>query len=258
MTVFANVQSQDLRAKLEASYKAFSEAIKAKDAEKLKASLSSYAYMNVKNQLLSSGAKFPDALFAMGPMILQNISKLQYRKAIQNGPTAYCIYSGKDEFGETGISIFKFLEENGSWKFNMEQKLSSDEIAKAVKANDFSFLEKEDKYKPDGVMPVVPAEIIPGDYKAMLDVMCYGYEVQATVNGNVQSLVKGGSSSGALMGGLKKGTNKIILTVKPIEGKEPSSITVTIRALVKGDEKEVFKLNEESPAATITKEFVVE
>jgi hypothetical protein len=258
ITVLTDIKSQDLKAKLEASYEAFAEAVKAKDVTKLKSSLSTFAYKSIKNQMLSSGAKFPDDFFAMAPRMLEDIGKLQYRRAVANGPTAYCIYSGKDKYGEINIYILKFLEENASWKFNMAEEDGSEAITKSVKENNFAFLETDKKYKPDGILPVIPAEIVPGDYKAMLDIMCYGYEVQATVNGNAQNLVKGGSSSGVIMGGIKKGANKIVLTVKPIKAEKQSTLTVGVRALIKEEEKDVFKLEEKTPEATIIKEFIVE
>jgi hypothetical protein len=250
--------AQDLRAKLEASYKAFTDAIKAKDGEKLKATLSSYAYMNMKNQMSSSGAKFPDDFFEFAPKMLQNPATLKFRKAVKNGPTAFCIYSGKDKYGDTSMFVYKFIEENSVWKFNFQEERSNDVLKTLIKAGNYSFLETNDRFKPDGIVPATPSEIVPGDYKAMLDIMGYGYEVQVTVNGNVQHIMNGGSYSGVIMGGIKKGKNKIVITVKPVKGEEPGTFSVGIRAQIKDQEKDVFNLEEKTPGATITKEFVVQ
>jgi hypothetical protein len=251
------IQAQDLRTKLDGSYKNFMNAVKSKDADKLKSSLSAYAYMSIKNQMSSAGAKFPDDFFAAAPKMLTNLDKLQFCKVVKNGPTAYSIYWGKDKFSDTSLFIFKFLKENEEWKFNMAEEKGSKEISKSIREGDFSFLDTK-KYQPDGIVPVTPVEVTAGDYKGMVDVMCYGYEVQVSINGVFQKLVKGGSYSGMIMGGIKKGKNKIELTIKPIEGEDPSTLRVTVRGLIKEKEKEVFTLEEKTPAATIVKEFEVQ
>src|ERR1700751_1003872 len=128
------LRAQELKIKLVSSYNAFSEAIKTKDADKLKNTLSSFSYMNMKNQLLSAGMKFPDDFFAGGSEMLTDISKLTYIKTLNNGPTASIIYTGKDKYGEQVLYILKFLEENKVWKFNVSDEESSDELTKKLKA----------------------------------------------------------------------------------------------------------------------------
>lgn len=185
MMIYAQLNAQDLRTQLEVSYKAFTEAVKAKDAQKLKSTLSTSAYINIKNQLLSSGAKFPDDFFQGADEMQTNLNKLIYIKAVSNGPSAYCVYWGKDTYEETNLYIFKFLEENKTWKFNMMSEEGSEELTKKLNAKDFSFLSGK-KYQPDGILPPIPKEISSGDYKAVIDISASGYEVEVSINGNLQ------------------------------------------------------------------------
>jgi len=251
-----NAIAQDKRTQLESSYIAFLNSMTTKNGGLLKKTLSSFAYMTIKNQMLSSGSKFPDDLY---PAVteMKDISKLTFRKTIVNGPTANNIYSEKDESGDDGIFIFKFIQEGGEWKFNLSDFIGSDSIRTAMKADDYSFLSNK-KYQPDGILPLIPPEIVPGDYIAMLDILSYEYEVQVIVNGNEQPTLNKGSQSGILIGGLKKGKNKIVIKSRQLKPDEaPSTIEITIRAKINGSLKEVFTLKEGDPISPITKEFKV-
>jgi len=247
--------AQEKRAQLESAYKAFLNSLTTKNGDMLKKTLSASAYMTIKNQLLSSGSKFPEGLYA-AVAEMKDISKLTFRKTIVI-PTAKNIYSEDDQSGDAGICILNFVLEGSEWKFNLPDYLSSDSITTAIKANDFSFL-SDKKYQPSGVLPTVPSEIVPGDYVAMLDIFSYEYEVQVTVNGNEQAKLNKGSRSGILMGGLKKGKNEIVIKSRPLKpGEKPATIEITIRVRADRSMKEVFSLKEADPALVITKEFAV-
>ena len=251
------INAQELRSKLENVYKAFSEAMKNKDGEKLKTTLSSYAYMNIKNEMLSSGEKFPADFFVGAAEMQNDLSKLTFIKVLTNGPTANCIYYGKDKYGETNLYILKFLQENNEWRFNLMEESGSDNLAKNIKANDFSFLTQK-SYQPDGIVPQTPKEIVPGDYKAMLDISASGFVIEVSVNGVFQEKLSEGSYSGLVMGGIKKGTNTIEIKILGKNKESLFPISVKIRALVNEEEKEVFLFKEKIPANIITKEFVVQ
>lgn len=255
--VFQTVHAQELRSKLETSYNSFAQAIKTKDGEKLKASLSSFAFLNIKNQMLSVGAKFPDDFFGEDSQeALSDLTKLTYIKTLSKGSTAYCIYWGKDKYQETTLYIFKYLEENNVWKFNLLQQNGSEEITKNIAAKNYTFL-SEPRYQPDGVMPETPKEIVPGDYKAVLDISASGYELEVFVNGVSQKKIEEGSFSGMIMGGVKKGKNSI--EIKVIGKKKDSMfpVSVTVRALIDDKEGTVFSFKQKDPTGNLTQEFVV-
>ncbi|MFL5730528.1 MAG: hypothetical protein ACJ75J_13660, partial [Cytophagaceae bacterium] len=204
----------------------------------------------------SSGGKFPDDVFKMAPMMTIDLKKLKFLKANENGPTANLVYYGKGTMGDDAFIIIKFLKENNQWKFEGVDEKGNEDLVKKMKAKDMSFLNSKD-FKPNGVMPVTPKEVAAGDYQAMVDIMNYGYKSQIFINGVEQNGSENGSSSSMIMGGLKKGMNTIEITLKPIEGKDASSLHVHVRALINGEEKEVFTLEEAKPGLSIKKEFEV-
>jgi len=71
--------AQEQRAQLESTYKSFLNSMTSKNGDMLKKTLSSSAYMTIKNQLLSSGSKFPEDLYA-AVTEMKDISKLTFRK----------------------------------------------------------------------------------------------------------------------------------------------------------------------------------
>ncbi len=247
--------AQDLKAELEKSYKAFADALLAKDPIKFKSAMSASAYGNLKNRMSATGSKFPDAFFAAGPMMLKDLTKLKYHRALVNGVTANAIYSQKEE-EETTLVILKFVKEATDWKFALFDMKGSDEINKAANAGDFSFLSGKE-YQPSGIRPTIPAEIVAGEVQGILDVFCYEYKVSVTINGNEQSTTDNKSSSGWILGGLKKGKNKITITAKPVEGGKPATITIKIRIKDGDEENTVFSLEQNSPPVVMEKEFEV-
>jgi hypothetical protein len=246
-----------LRAKLETSYNAFINALTAKDGEKLKSSVSSHSYMMMKNQMASSGRKFPDDAFKMAPMVTMDLKKMKFLKAAENGPTANLVYYGNGPVGGEAFIIIQFVKESSQWKFEGVKQKSNSELVKKMKAKDMKFLDEKD-FKPDGIMPVAPKEIIAGDYRAQLNITAYGYKANVLVNGNEQREVENESSSSMLMGGVKKGMNTIEIKLAPVPGKEQGSISVSVNALVSEEEKEVFTLEAEKPGMIIKKEFEVQ
>lgn len=60
------------------------------------------------------------------------------------------------------------------------------------------------------------------------------------------------------MGGLKKGTNSVeIIIISKLKDSNMLPVSVTVRALIKEQEKEVFSYKEKNPQS-VTKEFVVD
>jgi hypothetical protein len=248
--------AQDLKVKLDNSYTAFSDAVKARDIQKVQKALCTYAFAKMKNDCIASGSKFPDVFLDFAPKMLIDLSKLKHVRAESKGPTAVSIYTGNDKFGTPTVYVFKFLEENKEWKFNQVQTKQSEEISKKLKEGKLDFITGE-KYQADGVMPQTPEPLVMSDYVASLDISGNGYEVDVTINGVLQKKAKGGSYSGAIAGGIKKGSNTIVIKTTPIKGAETSTVRVGIRALIKETEKDVFSFSEDSPAPISTKEFVV-
>ena len=206
--------------------------------------------------MLSAQLKFPDAFFSSAPRLIYDLKNHTFVKAMENGPTANSIYIGKDAFGSESLITIKFLKENNNWKFNSVKIKISDDLNKKLKAKDSTFLTGKDFY-PDGVMPVAPKEIVPGEYKALMDVMGSSYNVQIKINGIEQTPLEGRNSDVLIIGGLKKGINKIEIISTLLKGKSQSRLTVNVATVIEAQEFEVFSLDEATPAQSIVKEFTV-
>jgi hypothetical protein len=255
--------AQDLRTKLETAYTLFGSAVKATDQPQLKNALSSYSYMMAKNEAVSEQVKFPDEFYSSAPRLIFDLKKQTFIKAVENGPTANSIYLGKDAFGSESLIVINFLKENDAWKFSSVQSKGSIDILNKLKAKDSTFLNDKDFY-PDGIMPVTPKEIVSVDYKGMLDVMGPGYNVQIKLNDIDQPGTTGngfssdqGSLNVLVLGGVKKGVNKIEITVTPIKGKVQKTLMMNVAVVLGENELEVFSIEDANPAAVITKEFTV-
>jgi len=248
-----NVNAQDLRKIMEAGFNAFTGALNTKDAVKFKNSLSASSYMKMKNMMLSAKQEFPQTIFESADDYKLDFTKLQFIKTIENGPTGNLIYY--DTEGEN-IILLKFIKEGTAWKFSELESYGTAEIAKKMKAKDMSFLESE-KFKPNGVAPAVQKELKSVDYMAMLD-RTGDYKISIWVNGIEQESTNGGSKSGLLMGGVKKGKNTIEIKLSALEGGKGGSLSVSIRAILGDVPKEVFAVKAAAPATVITKEFTVQ
>lgn len=258
--VAANAKAQDLKTKLETAFHAFSNAVSLRDTKKFKSTISAHAYMEMKNQMLAVGAKFPNDFFDSPWLDRTSASKLTFKKAVANGFVAFCIYSCNSKTQRPSILILKFLQEDNVWKFDHMKEINTNKIEVAIKSGNFNFLETEKEFQPDGMLPLVPVEIVQDDYIAQLDIFGFAYEVQVTINGHVQSMKKDNISSLSkpLMGGVKKGKNIIVIMVKPINEKEANTLWIDIRTLIDKEEHIVFSLKQEKVlAGTITQEFIV-
>jgi hypothetical protein len=255
--------AQDLRTQLETSYNLFGSAVNAKDQTKLKNAMSSYSYLIAKNEAISGQVKFPDEFYNSAPRMIFDLKKETFIKAVENGPTANSIYLGKDAFGSQTLIVIHFLKEDDTWKFSSVQSNGAIDILNKLKAKDSTFLNDKDFY-PDGSMPVTPNEITSVDYKGMLDVMGPGYNVQIKLNDIDQPGTLGngfnsdqGYQNVLVLGGVKKGVNKIEITVTPIKGKVQKTLLMNVAVVLGENELEVFSIEDANPATIITKEFTV-
>ncbi len=247
----STLSAQDLRIAMEASYNIFTNSLKAKDATKFKSAVSNASYMKMKNAMTSSKSAFPETFFESTEDYTLNFTTLQFLKAIENGATGNLIYYDNTE---ENVILLKFTKEAGAWKFSELESYGTQEIANRMKKKDLSFLD-EKKFKPNGIIAIVPQEIKSVDYIAMIDI-AGEYKVSISLNGIEQESTNGGSKSGLLIGGVKKGKNTIVIKLTPLEGVKGSGLSISVRSFIQENPKEVFLLKSATPSTTITKEFV--
>ena len=251
--IACGTKGADPKIEMENSYKEFLKAINAKDETALKNTMSAVAYMKMKNAMTSAKMEFPKTLFESASDFELNNAKLDFIKVLEKGCCGEIIYYDPKE--EHAV-ILKFLKENEGWKFSGIEMYGTEELTKKAKAKDFSFLEDE-KFKLDSIAPKIEKEIAPVDYVAMLD-RSGEYKISIWVNDIKQDVTDGGSKSGILIGGVKKGKNTIEIKLESLAVEKGGSISVTVRALIGNTQSEVFTLTEETPPPKIIEEFTVQ
>lgn len=258
-------RQSELETEFTAAYEKFRQAVIAKDHAQMKKALSASAYMIMKNQGIAYKMDFPKDFFEGMPGKLHaglDISKLNILRALEKNNTGILVVlasrgAGFDPFGmgsdaEPTLLILTFIREDGLWKFDAlsMEGIDDAEESKLMKG-DLSKL-NDDKFKPSGVVPAVPAEEAAPDYDydAVLNIV-FGHDVEVTLNGKTFEKANGSSASRT---GVKKGENTIV-----IKSAASSSLKISIRAR-KDDASEpvkVFDLDVESPDPVITKTFLV-
>jgi hypothetical protein len=252
-TFSGNAQStHNLRVDLESSFNAFYSALVAKDPALFRNSLSQSTYMKWKNMMISSKSEFPQTFYQSASHYNFDFKQLQFLKAVESGPTGNAIYY--DTKGKNTI-ILRFVKEDSAWKFGDAEVYGTEEIINQLKAKDMSFLEDK-RYKPNGLEPLIQKEIKDVDYVAMLD-RSGPYKISIWVNGVEQQATSGGSSSGLLLGGVKKGKNTIEIKFAPLEGSNGGSISVSIRAFMDEEPNEVLSVKMTTPL-DIKQDFTVQ
>jgi hypothetical protein len=229
----------DLKTSLEMSYKNFTSAYLTKDAMKLKSSTSKFWWINTKNMVLSSGSEFPKILFEAGETP-PDVGKVKFLKACENGSTAQLVYWSE---AENSVLMLRFNKEENGWKFN-ELVYRSNEATDKIAKGDLSPLETQE-FLPTGIAIPVPEEIVFADFVGMLDVSAIGCKVMLKVNGIEQRIVENKSSSGIIIGGVKKNNNTLeFVTVAAGDGNSSRSVKISVRARINNEAKEVFNFQE--------------
>jgi hypothetical protein len=256
--------TDDLEANLKTAFNKFKQAVVEKNEDQLKASMATSSYMKMKNMSIARKMSFPKDFFeGMGGNLYGNIdlSKFKTLKALKDNGTALLVMLATkdakfDPFGsgdpQAMLFIISFIDEGSIWKFNEAQMEGLEDAEESkLMAGDLAKL-NDDRYKPSGIVPSIPAEeSVPDyDYDAVLNIV-FGEKVEVTLNGKTYPTANG---SRATRIGVKKGVNTIV-----IKCATSSSLKISIVAR-KGDTSEpvkVFDLDISKPDPLITKTFSV-
>lgn len=229
------------RATLENSWRAYVDAAKTGNEAALEKTMSAYRLGTMKNFLTGSGQTLASNVFQRMASTLPNISEAEFVSLKVNGPTAGMVFvtnsKQKDAQSSRGNSLFiKFVKEDSIWK--VDGQIGNFGNSK------FDLAHLPPTYELDGQVLGAPKVETKPDVPAFLDVTANGYKIQVTVNGKEQYTTIDQSSSGILAGGLRKGTNSIVVIIDRTE-KDEGSAAVTIRRLFGLKTVEVFKYEPE-------------
>lgn len=218
------------------------QAVGQKDVVRWGAVTSKYRQMCLRNQVVSLKQPWPQAVFRsfFRP---PNLAQLKFIDASSSGPVGRLVYFGRVDFGfvEGEITpenplMLHFLKEDGNWKFNTLQyvNLAGDDVLKRdIRAGGKAWLNRED-FVLDSQPPVMP-KACPEPYQVgTVSVLANGCRVTVEMNeGLHQETIENTSADHVIIGGLRKGVNKI--TVYPLLSPvgQPGPPVLRIKVLAK-------------------------
>ncbi|MEC8825422.1 MAG: hypothetical protein VXX36_06510 [Verrucomicrobiota bacterium] len=260
-----------LRATLENAYNAWHNAIATRDVAKWEQVTAFSRQMEVRNIIVSQKLPFPKTFFAE-PLEAPTLAGLVGLGVLSTRETATSTYFGKANFGGApdggpidNLIVLHFLKEDGTWKFDRLRvvKTGNDsELLLQIRNADFSFLQGEE-FQPAPQLPPVPQPVNAPDFIAEAWVDSTGYEVNVTVNGIENGNFSNVKTAELIMGGVRRGTNQINITTKPLAGGAAGGsprVEIAIYAAKSPDEEaiRVFHYRPATPDAQITQTFAVE
>lgn len=213
-----------IRATLENTYNAWRSAMSAKDLARWEKSTSLSRQIDIRNRIVSQKLPFPKALFD-DPIGAPSLGGLFALGVLNTGETATSTYFGKANFGEAqgtavadNMIVLHFLKEEGTWRFDTLRvvKMGADsEILLKIRNRDFSFLQSPE-FQPAPQLPPVPQPVETPDFVAEAWIDSSGYELTLTVNGVKAGPFPNMKGAELLIGGLKKGQNRVTITTRAL------------------------------------------
>jgi hypothetical protein len=206
-----------LRVTLESAYEAWRRAMDSGNLALWEESTAFSRQIETRNRIVSQKLPFPQALFD-DPVAAPTLGGLISLGVLSTGETATSTYFGKANFGgEPGTAladnllVLHFLREEGRWKFDNLRivKIGNDgELLLQIRNGDFSFLRGEE-FQPAPFLPQVPQPVETPAYVAEAWIDATGYEVKISVNGHPVGTFRNLKGTELVMGGLKRGENRI-------------------------------------------------
>lgn len=234
-------------------------------ATELEKTMSSFRLGMMKNNLASAKRSLTPEMIRTVAEYAPDISASRFVTLLENGPTAGLVYvKDSDDVDATGkprvtFTFIKFVKEGSGWRVDGAADIGSPKFRDNGEPAEFDPSDLPSTYEIDGKVPGAPAPVAASEFSAFLDVFCPGYKTQVTVNGVEQATTVNQSHSGLLAGGLRKGTNSIVIVVSRIQQDASFEPMVTIRRIREDrSAEEVFKFEpQENVEGTHTAIFTV-
>ncbi|HUF61044.1 MAG TPA: hypothetical protein VMN36_03130 [Verrucomicrobiales bacterium] len=217
------VLSAALEDDLATSYSAWRKAIQDKDFEAWRRATFYARQITTKNLIVSQRQEFPAALFNF-PVQFPPLDSLRLLGARRKGDTATAVYFGRVDFGlgvepvPESLLITRFVFERRAWRFDSSTVMNVDNspaLKRSIESGDLAFLD-DPPFAPSGVTPPVPAQCGLPDYVADVHIVALGYRAQVEINGISSHSVEDNVGTEVVIGGLKKGENRIELKLEKL------------------------------------------
>ena len=213
------------REDLEPGFKAHLAAEAAGDTQAWLAGLADSTVAEMRNEALSSKRPFPTPL--RKPTRKQHPSKAAFENLTfvalrQNGPRAILVYSNpvlraSADGQASEFLLADFVRQDGGWKLLRQTHKQDEKAAARFKAGDLKVW-NQPEFNPPAEIPPVPPPVTAPDYVAYFDYFVLAQKVTLTVNG-IPHLCEGDSGTRLVLGGLRKGENKIRVEYKSTPGR---------------------------------------
>jgi len=243
----------DLRSTLEKSWYAFLDSHKTGKESELKKTMSSYSYGTMKNGLASMKISLTSKeLMEMGDYA-PDIKSAEFVKLLKNGPTAGLVYVKDSEYKDVNgkeqveFIFIKLVKEDSVWKVNGALETNKTKFQENGDKAEFSTSDISHDFQIDGIVLNAPDPISIPYSAAYIDVLSLSHNTHVIVNGISQQETINTSSSGTLIGGLKKGTNSILIIITSTEKESSLDPRVKVRRILdnkKFEEVFIFKPKE--------------
>lgn len=220
----AHAQESDLTLKLERAYTQWKAAVEARDAHAWAAAITMHRQVITRNTVISQGLAFPKSVFdtMLAPA---DTKKLRLLEAQAVGDTAHLLYFGQVNMGGDpdqiphNLLMLKFFRQDGMWKFDSNKLIqlgSQPELReKLLRREPADFLDLPE-FTPPGKAPATPQIAPQPDYITGCTVQSIGYETEIQVNG-YDHFAAASVMKFFILGGLKQGGNKIMISAKPLD-----------------------------------------
>lgn len=261
-----------LQARLENTYKAWRQAMVAKDMRAWQAITATHRQMSVRNRIVSERRAFPAALFQLpaAPPALEGLRAVQ---VMSSGATARSVYFGKVNFGVGGepsdnLLLLSFVNEGGRWKYDTADFVNLGglpDVRKELLAGNDTYVEGTSAFRPEGKVPPTPRPVPQAKYISKVYVFCPGREVQVHVNKVSRHRFVNAKDAEIILGGARDGANEIQYSIKGAEGGKGNEV-LTIRVYLFSQKPGVkpikvyeYQVNEgEKPKGIGSANFVVD
>ncbi|MEX2580311.1 MAG: hypothetical protein WD342_14730 [Verrucomicrobiales bacterium] len=259
-----------LRVTLERAYSAWRSSMSAGDLDLWEKATAFSRQIETRNRIVSQRLPFPQALFD-DPVEAPSVARLTPMGVLSTGTTATSTYYGKANFGPgegSGVTdnllVLHFLREETHWKFDNLRivKLGNDgDVLLQIRNGDFSFLQGEE-FQPASQLPAIPQPVEPPEYIAEAWIDSTGCETTITVNGHLTGKFKNIKTTELVMGGLRRGENRISIETKRLEEGANTSPKVEVAIYATKDPSEgadrVYHYRPDSVGQSVSETFVPE
>ena len=212
--------NESLRTTLENAYKAYLQASQSGKESEIEKTVSTYSLTEVRNDLANRGKSIQAEDIQHMAKFSPDLSQSKFIKVIEKGPTAGLLYvkdsPEKDANGKPRVDFLfiKFVKEAPGWKVDGMTFIGAPKLQADGKETEFNLTELPPEFQITGEIPEPPKLLRVAEAAGELYVKSFGWKTYVTINDVEQRLTENESQSCMVEGGLRKGTNTVVILIQ--------------------------------------------